>query len=101
MMRQRIATQIMEPKPGAASEPKYDGVRLTKIGLDTQKKTFGAIERDEVERLLFRDVIRTLKVEKVAVVDESSTHLGMTHSMLAHHAVNVPMPNLGVIMGKT
>ena len=46
--------------------------------MDTQKKTFGAIERDEVERLLFRDVVNTLKVEKVVVVDESSTHLGMT-----------------------
>jgi transposase len=46
--------------------------------LDTQKKTFGAIERDEVARLLFRDVASTLKVEKVVVVDESSTHLGMT-----------------------
>jgi transposase len=46
--------------------------------MDAQKKTFGAIERDEVERLLFRDVISTLKVEKVVVVDESSTHLGMT-----------------------
>jgi transposase len=68
----------MEPKPGTASEPKHDGSCLTKIGLDPQKKTFGAIERDEVQRLLFRDVISTLKVEKVVVVDESSTHLGMT-----------------------
>lgn len=28
--------------------------------------------------MLFRDLARTLKVEKVVVVDESSTHLGMT-----------------------
>jgi len=68
----------VESEPRATSQPQYDGPRLTKTGLDTQKKTFGAIERDEVERLLFRDVISTLKVEKVVVVDESSTHLGMT-----------------------
>ena len=68
----------MEPQSGAASEPKYDGSCLTEIGLDTQEKTFGVIEGDEVERTLFRDVISTMKVEKVVVVDESSTHLGMT-----------------------
>ncbi|MBX3084734.1 MAG: IS630 family transposase [Anaerolineae bacterium] len=46
--------------------------------MDAQKKTFGALERDEVERVLFRDLARTLPVEKLVIVDESSTHLGMT-----------------------
>jgi transposase len=46
--------------------------------MDTQKKTFGAVERDEGERLLFRDLASTLPAEKVVVVDESSTHLAMT-----------------------
>ena len=68
----------MECQPGLSSQSSDDGTRLAKIGLDAQKKTFGAVERDEAERLLFRDVASTLKVEKIKVVDESSTHLGMT-----------------------
>lgn len=68
----------MEPEPNAQGQPQYDGAGLTKTGLDTQKKTFGAIERDEGERLLFRDVASTLKVENIVVVDESSSHVGMT-----------------------
>jgi len=46
--------------------------------MDAQKKTIGALERDEGARTLFRDVASTLPVEKLVVVDESSTHLGMT-----------------------
>ncbi len=46
--------------------------------MDAKKKTFGAIERDEGERLLFRDLASTLKVPKLIVIDESSTHVGMT-----------------------
>lgn len=38
----------------------------------------GAKERNEVERLLFRDVAQTLVAERVVVIDESSTHLDMT-----------------------
>lgn len=68
----------MESDAGIQSESKYDGTGITALGLDAQKKTFGAIERDEVERLLFADVASTLPVERVVVVDESSTHLGMT-----------------------
>jgi len=68
----------MERQPALASQPGDNGSSVTKTGLDTQKKTFGAVERDEGERLLFRDLASTLKVEKVVVVDESSTHVGMT-----------------------
>lgn len=68
----------MERAPSLSGQPQYDGSSVTKTGLDAQKKTFGAVERDEAERLLFRDVASTLKVEKIKVVDESSTHLGMT-----------------------
>ena len=68
----------MERAPGLSSQPCDDGAGLAKTGLDAQKKTFGAVERDEAERLLFRDIASTLKVEKIKIVDESSTHVGMT-----------------------
>jgi len=38
----------------------------------------GAKERDEVARLLFRDMAQTVEAKHVVVVDESSTHLEMT-----------------------
>src|SRR5204863_5451381 len=53
------------------------GRALQKLGW-TRKKRALALERDEGERVLFRDVASTLNVEKIVVVDESSTHLGMT-----------------------
>jgi transposase len=68
----------MERQPSLEGQSGYDWACLAESGLDAQKKTFGAVERDEGERLLFRDVASTLEVEKVVVVDESSTHLGMT-----------------------
>src|SRR5260221_1400269 len=68
----------MERTAVLSSQPGHDGTGPTKTGLDAQKKSFGAVERDEAERLLFRDVVSALKVEKIKVVDESSTHLGMT-----------------------
>ena len=37
----------------------------------------GATERNELERLLFADVMSTLPAEKVKVIDESSTHCDM------------------------
>jgi transposase len=37
----------------------------------------GAKERDEVDRLLFEDVARTVDAERIVVVDESSTHQDM------------------------
>lgn len=38
----------------------------------------GAKERDEAERLLFRDLASTVVARRMIVVDESSTHRGMT-----------------------
>src|SRR5436190_5712713 len=35
-------------------------------------------ERDEAARVLFRDLIQTLDAQRLVVVDESSTHLGMS-----------------------
>src|SRR5258708_9977010 len=37
-----------------------------------------ASERDEAARVLFRDLIKTLDARRVVVMDESSTHLGMS-----------------------
>jgi DDE superfamily endonuclease len=45
---------------------------------DREKKTLGAKERDEAERLLFQDVASTVVAQRLIVVDESSTHRGMT-----------------------
>jgi hypothetical protein len=49
-------------------------------GVDAKKKTLGAVERDEVERLLFADLAQTLPVDQLVGVDESGSHLGMTTS---------------------
>lgn len=45
-----------------------------------KKKTLGAKERDAAQRLVFQDVISTLEAQRVIVVDESGTHIGMTPS---------------------
>ena len=68
-----------------------NGKRITGSGLDMrrwcepysgltdrEKKTLGARERKADERLLFADVASTLQAQKVIVVDESGTHIGMT-----------------------
>jgi len=46
--------------------------------MDTKKKTMGAKERDNVDRLLFRDMAQTVVAKHLVVVDESGTHLDMT-----------------------
>ena len=46
--------------------------------MDTQKKTLGAIEQDEVARTAFRQLLATLDARQIVVVDESGTHIGMT-----------------------
>lgn len=45
---------------------------------DREKKTLGACERDGVQRLLFQDAVSTVEAQRVIVVDESGTHIGMT-----------------------
>ena len=47
------------------------------LGWTRKKKTIGAAERDEAEREAFRAVMKTLPVEQVVVLDESSTRIGM------------------------
>lgn len=50
---------------------------IQRLGLTRQKKTWGAIERDEAARAVLREVIRELKAEEVVVVDESGSRMGM------------------------
>jgi len=56
---------------------KYDVASGGTCGMDVQKKTVGAKERDVVERRLFADTAQTLDAGRVVVIDESSTHLDM------------------------
>src|SRR5258708_36316397 len=47
------------------------------MGLTRKETTLGAIERDEEARRIFREVIKKLEAEKVVVVDESGSRIGM------------------------
>src|SRR5258708_3447005 len=47
------------------------------MGLTRKEKTLGAIERDEEARRIFREVIKMLEAEKIVVVDESGSRIGM------------------------
>ena len=46
-------------------------------GLDLQKKTLGATERDEEKRSAFRERLRGVDPERLMFVDESSTNVAM------------------------
>lgn len=50
---------------------------IRRLGYTRKKKTFGAIERDEEARRVFREMMKALDVEKIVVVDESGTRIGM------------------------
>ena len=47
------------------------------LGWTRKKKTLGAAERNEAERETFQAVMKTLPVEKVVVLDEIGTRIGM------------------------
>ena len=65
---QRMSVQVSESILSRA---------VQRLGLTRKKKTIGAVERDEAERLIFQAVIKTLKVEEVVVLDEFGSHIGM------------------------
>jgi transposase len=46
--------------------------------LDLQKKTLGATERDEEARSSFRERLRSVDLERLIFVDESSTNIALT-----------------------
>ena len=47
-------------------------------GLDPEKKTLGAAERDEQQRQAFRDQLATRTGADFVIVDESGTNLNLT-----------------------
>jgi hypothetical protein len=48
-----------------------------RMGPTRKKKRWGAVERDEEARRTFREVIKILEAEKVVVVAESGSRMGM------------------------
>jgi len=70
----------------ALGQPYDDPPHACPVGMDAQKKTEIARERDVVARLLFADLIQTLPVERVVVLDESSVHRDM-HRLYARALV--------------
>jgi transposase len=50
---------------------------IRQMGYTRKKKTFGARERDEEARQVFREMMETLDVNDIVVVDESGTRIGM------------------------
>ena len=46
--------------------------------LDTQKKTLGATERDEVAWVAYREQIKQLDANQIVVVDECGSHIALT-----------------------
>ena len=48
------------------------------IGLDAEKKTLGATERREEERVKFREQLKQMDARKVVVVDESGSNIALT-----------------------
>src|SRR5262249_25732092 len=49
---------------------------IRRLGFILKKKTIGAAERDETERQAFRELISTLRVEDIVVVDEMGARIG-------------------------
>jgi hypothetical protein len=47
-------------------------------GVELQKKTLGATERDEAARSAFRERLRGVDAERIVFVDESSTNVSLT-----------------------
>ena len=48
------------------------------LGLEAQKKTLGASERDEDARKAFREQIKQVDASKLVVVDETGSNIGLT-----------------------
>lgn len=68
----------MATHAGRARQYQHNVACVERHRLDTQKKTLGAIEHDELARTAFRHLLATLDARQIVVVDESGTHIGMT-----------------------
>src|SRR5207244_4931695 len=49
-----------------------------RTGLDTEKKTLGATERDEAARAGYREQIKQLDANQIVVVDECGSNIALT-----------------------
>jgi transposase len=90
-LRQRLARQVEEYPDGTLAQHAqlwYERYRIhvsesclsrafRRMGITRKKKTLGAVERDEEARRIFREVIQKLEADKVVVVDESGSRIGM------------------------
>jgi transposase len=74
----RNALPALGGDPWHAGEPACDGTGDHTFGLDTQKKTLGAAERDEQQRIAYRERIATRDVHDFVVVDECGANINLT-----------------------
>ncbi len=64
--------------PWHAGEYEYDESCHPPSGLDAQKKTLGASERDEATRAAWREQARQLESRQLVFVDECSSNIALT-----------------------
>ena len=71
------ALRLVGGAPGAAVERGDDVAGHSPAGLDAQKKTLAASERDEQARAAWREAVATRDPAQFVFVDESSTHTSL------------------------
>lgn len=54
------------------------GPRYPALGLDPQKKTLGAAERDEHARAAYRDQVAQQRAERYVIIDECGSNINLT-----------------------
>lgn len=64
--------------PGAAGERSQYVASPASPGLDAQKKSLAASERDEAARVVWREAVARLDPAQLVFVDESGTHTSLT-----------------------
>ncbi len=64
--------------PGAAAECDDDVAGRTPAGLDAEKKSLAASERDEEARTVWREAVAQLDPQQFVFVDASGTHSSLT-----------------------
>ena len=59
-------------------EHRHDEPGAGPAGLDPEKKSLGASERNEAERAAWRDEVAAVRPEDLVFLDETGSHLGYT-----------------------
>ena len=70
--------ELWEERQGVGLYCHHEPGDPQQAGLDTQKKTLGATERDEEARSAFRERLRGVDPKRLIFVDESSTNIALT-----------------------